>query len=65
MSACTHDPRIDQISRCTDELERIRVDQKKTSCGTELVGCFIGHMDWITELHRLIHSYNEQQEREN
>jgi hypothetical protein len=59
MSASVNDPRVDQIARCTDELARVRHDSKITTSGTELVGCFIGHMDWITELHRLIWEWEE------
>jgi hypothetical protein len=52
--ACVNDPRVDQIARCTDELERLRQFSKAAESGTDLVGCFLGHMDWVTELHRLI-----------
>jgi hypothetical protein len=55
MGTCVNDSRIDQIVRCTEEIERCR----KYS-GAEGLPAFIGEMDWLSELHRLIH----EQERE-
>jgi hypothetical protein len=54
MAACVNDSRIDQISRCGDELERCRAEQHKEPLAT------IGEMDWLEELHRLVWEWEEK-----
>ena len=53
MPACVVDPRVDQIARCTDELERLR-EYQSTHEDRNVGGAILGIMDWLTELHRLI-----------
>ena len=55
MPACVNDPRIDQIARCTDELERCSKYKDK-----DLGGPFLGWMDWYEEMHRLIWGRNNE-----
>jgi hypothetical protein len=59
MAACVNDPRIDQISRCTDELARCMQDMK-TFAFNALSGPFLGWMDWQAELHRLLYDWEEK-----
>jgi hypothetical protein len=54
MAACVNDPRIEQIARCTDELERC------SEFKMELCGPFLGWMDWHAELHRLLYDWEEK-----
>jgi hypothetical protein len=65
-----HDSRIEQITQCTNILERIRESMKSfNETGVPASGwpknnynlfALIGEMDWLTELHRLIWKWEEQ-----
>ena len=57
MTATVHSPRIEQIARCTDELARVHKDIRIP--GVDTLGCLLGEMDWLTELHRLIWDFEE------
>jgi hypothetical protein len=59
MAACVNDPRIEQISRCTDELARCR-EAMRTFTGDVLSGPFMGLMDWHAELQRLLYDWEEK-----
>ena len=51
MPACVNDSRIEQIARCTDELQMCR--EHRDPCPDADLWT-LGQMDWLTELHRLI-----------
>jgi hypothetical protein len=59
MAACVNDSRIEQISRCTDELARC-AQHMKTFTGDSLSGPFLGWMDWYGELNHLLYHWEEE-----
>lgn len=57
MPACVNDSRIEQIARCTDELQMCR--EHRNPCPDADLWT-LGQMDWLTELHRLIWEWEEK-----
>jgi hypothetical protein len=51
--------RLNQISRCADELARCVAERENARTLGDKWGVWLGEMDWYTELHRLL--YEEQQ----
>jgi hypothetical protein len=49
--------RLVQITRCMAELELCRADLQRAQLtgGPALNGPFLGQMDWLDELHMLVH----------
>ena len=47
------DPRLAAISRCTDELEKMRANFRLYP--DEKVSVQVGECDWLEELHRLLY----------
>jgi hypothetical protein len=45
--------RVEQIVHACEEIDRARL-ASKTDTGDPLAGWFLGYMDWLSELHRLI-----------
>jgi len=58
MTATVHDSRAEQISRCTDEIARCWEDSGTP--GDPLSGWVLGLVDWLCELHRLIHEWEDK-----
>ena len=51
--------RLEQITRCMYELELMRAGLKAAT-GIDSLNWLHGQMDWLEELHRLLHEWSEQ-----
>lgn len=49
--------RLSEISRCTDELARIRAwrAENPVALREDHLGALMGELDWLSELHFLLH----------
>jgi hypothetical protein len=47
--------RLNQISRCADELARCVAERDNAQTLGDKWGVWLGEMDWYTELHRLLY----------
>jgi hypothetical protein len=51
--------RLSRIAKACMEIDRCREDLASGPPRNPLGGAFLGYLDWVTELHRLIHDWKE------
>lgn len=51
--------RLSRIAAACAEIDRARRELAARHTGNPLGGAFLGYMDWLSELHRLIHDWEK------